>query len=75
VTSTYCGAIENDLHLLFLCDLPRYVWTTANPSLPINTITDNENGVQLALPTLLSSNSIETMLCNTHFTLEYVWKV
>jgi hypothetical protein len=28
---TYCGAIENDVHLFFLCDIARQVWASSNP--------------------------------------------
>jgi ribonuclease HI len=71
---TYCGAIENDVHLFFLCDLPRQVWATSDPPLPTHNISPNEDEVQLALPILITSNPSESFLSNTLFTLWYIWK-
>lgn len=50
---SYCCAIKNDVHMFFFCDLSRQVWATSNPPLPTNSITDTEDGVQLAPPMLI----------------------
>jgi ribonuclease HI len=71
---TYCGAIENDFHLFFLCDLPRAVWSTANPAFTIDNIPAEDDGIQLTLPLLITPNSSDELLCKTFFTMWYIWK-
>jgi hypothetical protein len=44
-----CGQIENDVHLFFKCDLPSQVWAASSP-LPTHIVSDQEDGVQTALP-------------------------
>ena len=69
-----CGAIENDVHLFFTCDLPKQVWATSGtPCLPYM-ITPDEDGVQQTLPAFLTPAPTESTLCTTLFLLWYIWK-
>jgi len=43
---SYCGNIENDIHLFFHCDLSKQVWSTATPPMSTNIIVADEDGVQ-----------------------------
>jgi hypothetical protein len=36
---TSCGAIENDAHIFFLCDLPKQIWTASSTPLTPHLIT------------------------------------
>jgi hypothetical protein len=65
---SYCGAIENDVHLFFLCDLPTQVWTSTAFSLPIYSLDPHEDGVQIALPLLIPPNSSESYISKFLFT-------
>jgi hypothetical protein len=71
---TYCGQVENDVHLFFKCNLSTQVWATFSPSLPTHIISDQEDGVQIALPLLLSPTLSDNTLCSALFTLWYLWK-
>lgn len=70
----HCGAVENDFHLFFQCDLPRAVWFTANPPFTIDTIPPEDDGIQLTLPCLITPSPTDEILCKTIFTLWYIWK-
>lgn len=70
----YCGLIENDFHLFFHCDLPRAVWLTADPPLAIDSIPNEDDGIQLTLPRLITSTPTDEILCKTIFTMWYIWK-
>jgi hypothetical protein len=70
----YYGLIENDFHLFFHCDLPRAVWLTANPPLAIDSIPNEDDGIQLTLPRQITSTPIDEILCKTIFTMWYIWK-
>jgi hypothetical protein len=71
---TACGAIETDVHLLFLCDLPRQVWGISDPPLTIHLLTTEEDGVQLSLPILLTPDPTEATLSKNLFLMWYIWK-
>ena len=71
---SYCGQIENDVHLFFKCHLPSQVWAASTPPLPTHSISEQEDGVQTALPLLISPTPSDDTLCNTLFTLWYLWK-
>lgn len=70
----YCGAVENDFHLFFQCNLPRAVCFTASPPLRIDALPPKDDGVQLTLPRLITPSSTDDLLCNTIFTMWYIWK-
>jgi hypothetical protein len=71
---TYCGNIENDVHLFFLCDLSRQVWATSNPPLHTHNLILDEDGIQLVLPTLITYIPTEEILCQILFLMWYIWK-
>jgi hypothetical protein len=71
---TYCGAIKNDVHLFFLCDLPAQVWTSTAFSLPIYSLDPHEDGVQIALSLLIPPNSSKSYISKFLFTSWYIWK-
>jgi hypothetical protein len=71
---TYCGNIENDVHLFFLCDLSRQVRATYNPPLHTHNLNSDEDGIQLSLPALITSTPTEQILCQTLFLMWYIWK-
>jgi hypothetical protein len=54
--------------------LPRAVWFAANPPLRIDTLPPEDDGIQLTIPRLLTSNLTDDFLCKTIFTLWYIWK-
>jgi hypothetical protein len=43
---TYCGAIENDAYLFFLCALPQQVWASSNTPVSPHLINPDLDGVQ-----------------------------
>lgn len=71
---SYCGAIENDLHLFFHCSLSSEVWSSANPPIFANNIPAEEDGIQSALPLLITPNPSDDSLCKFLFILWYIWK-
>jgi hypothetical protein len=56
---TTCGAIENDSHLFFLCDLTQQVCATSNTLISPHLINPDLDGVQHIIPHLFPTNSIE----------------
>jgi hypothetical protein len=52
-----CGIIENDIHLLFLCDFSREVWNDSSFNFPLHLLDPAEDGVQAALSILLTPTS------------------
>jgi hypothetical protein len=71
---SHCGAIENDFHLFFQCELPKSVWATTNPPFLVHNILPEQNGVQVTLPILLTTNPSDDLLCKFLFILWYIWK-
>lgn len=71
---THCGAIEKDVHLFFLCDLPMQVWTSSTLPLPIHLIDPHDDGVQLALIILISDCPSEASISQFLFTEWFIWK-
>jgi hypothetical protein len=66
--------VENDFHLFFHCNLPRAVWFTSNPSIRVDTLAPEDDGVQYTLSTLISANTTNEILCRILITLWYLWK-
>jgi hypothetical protein len=73
-TCNYCGSIENDNHLFFFCCLPMQVWKSSTNPIPIHFLDPQEDGVQMALPILITANPSEERLCHFLFTLWYIWR-
>lgn len=71
---SYCGAIETDQHLFFRCNIPTEVWSTASTPFNTNNILDEEDGVQITIPLLITNNPAEDLLLRTMFILWYIWK-
>jgi ribonuclease HI len=71
---TVCGAIENDTHLFFLCNLPHQVWdiTAVNPF--IHLIDPHTDGVQHILSYILPLNTTEQNMTKILLLLWYIWK-
>jgi hypothetical protein len=40
-----CGAVKDDAHLFFHCNLPRAVWFSFTPSIRTNTLPQENDGV------------------------------
>jgi hypothetical protein len=70
INCSHCGAIENDNHLFFLCDVPALIWTSVDYSLPIHLLDINEDGIQTALPLFFSTNLTDEKLSE----VRYIWK-
>jgi hypothetical protein len=62
------------VHLFFLYDLPRQVWATSNPPISTHLLNPDEDGVQLSLPALITSNPTEETHSETLFLMWYIWK-
>jgi hypothetical protein len=71
---SYCGQIENDVHLFFKCDISSQVWAASTTPLPIHSISKQEDGLQIALPLLITLTPSDDTLCITLLTLWYLWK-
>lgn len=71
---SYCGTIENDFHLFFQCQLSKSVWATANTPFIVDNVNPENDGIQITLPTLLSTNPTDDLLCKSIFILRYIWK-
>jgi hypothetical protein len=69
-----CGAVEDDAHLFFHCDLPRAVGFTANPSLITNLLPHESDGVQIILQFVLPSNIPASHFNKIFYILWYLWK-
>lgn len=68
------GAIENDIHLLFLCDTPRQLWNSSNFTLPMHLLDPTEDGAQFVLPFLITTTPIGDALSQFLFIAWYIWK-
>jgi hypothetical protein len=62
------------VHLFVLCDLPRQVWPTSNPPISTHLLNPNEDGVQLSLAAVITSNPTKATLSKTLFIMWYIWK-
>jgi hypothetical protein len=74
INCSHCGAIENDNHLFFLCDVPALIWTSVDYSLPIHLLDINEDVIQTVLPLFFSTNLTDEKLSEVLFILWYIWK-
>jgi len=68
-----CGAVKDDAHLFFHCDLPRAVWFSFTPSIRTDNL-PHENGVQLILRCFISNSTSDALFHKILFTLWYIWK-
>jgi hypothetical protein len=71
---TVCGAIENDSHLSFLCNLPQRVWDTSEVTPFTHLIDPLTDDVQNILPHILPPNSTDQTMTKTLLLLWYIWK-
>jgi len=71
---SHYGAVENDQHLFFKCELPQQVWSTTTHPVHTNNIPTEIDGIQITLPLLFTPNPTEDNLCKILFTLWYIWK-
>jgi hypothetical protein len=69
-----CGAIEDDAHLFFHCNLPWAVWFSFNPTVRTHNLPHEIDGVQLILQTLITDTTPEPLFSKILFTLWYIWK-
>ena len=69
-----CGAVENDAHLSFHCNLPRAVWFSLHPPLRTDHLPHEEDGVQLILQTIISNSTTNLVFNKILITLWYLWK-
>lgn len=69
-----CGAIENDTHLFFHCNLPRAVWFTFTPAIITDNLPTETDGVQLAMQYIVSNSISDNTLTRILYTLWYIWK-
>jgi hypothetical protein len=69
-----CGAVEDDAHLFFHCDLPRAVWFSFTPSMRTDNLPHENDGVQLILQSFISNSTSESLFHKILFTLWYIWK-
>jgi hypothetical protein len=70
-----CGAVEDDAHLFFHCNLPRAIWFSFSPSIRTDTLPQENDGVQLILQSLISNSIPDALFHKILFTLWYIWKV
>jgi hypothetical protein len=61
-----CGAVENDSHLFFLCDLPQQVWASSDIPPFTHYIDPVTDGIQHILPHLFPSNSTEQSITTVY---------
>lgn len=71
---TVCGAVENDAHLFFQCQLPRVVWFSTNPPLRTDLLPQEQDGVQVILQTVLPTSTSNQLFSKILITLWYLWK-
>jgi len=69
-----CGAVENDAHLFFQCNLPRTVWFSFTPTIRTDNLPDEHDGIQLILQSLITDATSDTLFTKILFTLWYIWK-
>jgi hypothetical protein len=70
-TCNYCGSIETENHLFFLCALPMEIWTNHTTPLSVHLLDSQEDGVQMSLHLLITTNPSEETLSHFLFTLWY----
>jgi hypothetical protein len=71
---TVCGLLETDAHTLFHCQLPRAVWFSSNPPIRTDQLTQELDGVQLILETILPASISNDLLHTIIATMWYLWK-
>lgn len=69
-----CGAVENDFHLFFHCNLPRAVWASFSPPMTTDNLPHEPDGIQLTLQSFLSNSTSDTTFNKMLYTLWYIWK-
>ena len=69
-----CGAVEDDAHLFFHCNLPRVVWFSFNPSMRTDNLPNESDGVQQILQCFISNLVSESLLQKILITSWYIWK-
>ena len=69
-----CGAVKDDAHLFFHCDLPRAVWFSFTPSIRTDNLPHENDGVQLILQSFISNSTSDALFHKILFTLWYIWK-
>lgn len=67
-----CRVIKNDVHILFLYDMPRLVSNSSSFSFPLHLIDPTEDGIRTALPILITSSPSEDDLSNFLFIALYI---
>lgn len=71
---TVYGAIEDDAHLFFHCQLPRAVWFSFSPPLRTDSLPQEHDGVQHILQTVLPDSISDAVFNKVLLTLWYLWK-
>ena len=66
--------MEDDAHLFFHCNLPRAVWFSSTPSLRIDNLPQESDGVQSILASFISNSMPDSLFTKIHITLWYIWK-
>jgi hypothetical protein len=69
-----CNSIENDVHIFFLCNLPRAVWFMANPSICTSSLPHEDDGIQNILTTIITPQTSDDHMLQTLYILWYIWK-
>jgi hypothetical protein len=69
-----CGQVENDYHLFFQCSLPNEVWSSFQPNLNTTNLPIENDGIQLALSTVIPTSTTDVTFHMILFTLWYIWK-
>jgi hypothetical protein len=69
-----CGAVEDDAHLFFRCQLPRVVWFFTSPPLRTDNLPQDNDGVQLILQTVIPTSITDDLLIKILTTMWYIWK-
>lgn len=69
-----CGAIENDVHLFFHCNLPRAVWFSFSPPMRTDNLLLESDGIQSTLHSFISNSTSDTIFNKILYTLWYIWK-
>jgi len=69
-----CGAVENDAHLFFKCNLPRAVWWSFTPTITTNNLPDEQDGIHLIFQNLITDATSDSLFIKIIFTLWYIWK-
>ena len=69
-----CGAVGDDAHLFFHCNLPRAVWFSTNTSLRTDNLPQENDGIQIILQAIISESTPEYLFHKILTTLWYLWK-